>query len=286
MTDGSDDGRSDADTGRATGAAHRAGYPPREQLPPGIFRDQGAPPPPIDTGTPGPPVGLPPPTGQPVLLPPPAGFVPGGPPPVGYLVAPRQTNGMAIAALVCSLVLAPLGIIFGHISLSQIKRTGEGGRGMAIGGLVIGYVSTVGALIVLLGLAIFAAGVVSDAERSIDSFDSSIVSDTETATARYSSVGRPPVQVVITSDHYETHDAMNELGKHFSYGNDPYPGTDICVRFSFDENGVVRSATAGGCEMGGYRALSSQHAYGRDFSSLCPGPSYFTDGMNLICLES
>jgi peptidyl-prolyl cis-trans isomerase B (cyclophilin B) len=54
---------------------------------------------------------------------------------------PRQTNGMAIVALVCSLALAPLGIIFGHIALSQIKRTGEEGRGLAIAGLIIGYVS-------------------------------------------------------------------------------------------------------------------------------------------------
>ena len=46
---------------------------------------------------------------------------------------------MAIASLVCAFLFAPLGIVFGHISLSQIKRTGEEGRGLAIAGLVIGY---------------------------------------------------------------------------------------------------------------------------------------------------
>ncbi|WP_396882481.1 DUF4190 domain-containing protein [Mycobacterium sp. SMC-4] len=61
--------------------------------------------------------------------------------PVGY-VPVVKTNGMAIAALVCALVLAPLGIVFGHIALSQIKRTGEDGRGLAIAGLVIGYIFT------------------------------------------------------------------------------------------------------------------------------------------------
>lgn len=61
--------------------------------------------------------------------------------PGGYVPA-AKTNSMAIAALVCSLVLAPLGIVFGHIALSQIKRTGEEGRGLAIAGLVIGYVFT------------------------------------------------------------------------------------------------------------------------------------------------
>ena len=34
------------------------------------------------------------------------------------------------------------GIIAGHIALGQIKRTGEGGRGMALAGSIIGYVYT------------------------------------------------------------------------------------------------------------------------------------------------
>ncbi len=38
--------------------------------------------------------------------------------------APPPTNAMAIAALVSALLVAPLGIVFGHISLSQIRRTG------------------------------------------------------------------------------------------------------------------------------------------------------------------
>lgn len=66
-------------------------------------------------------------------------------------------NPLAIAALVCSLILAPLGIIFGHISLSQIKRTGQDGRGLAIAGLAIGYVgtalSTIGLIVVLVFMA-------------------------------------------------------------------------------------------------------------------------------------
>jgi large-conductance mechanosensitive channel len=57
--------------------------------------------------------------------------------------APRETNGMAIAALVGALLLPPLGIIFGHIARGQIKRTGEGGKGMATWGLVLGYIGTI-----------------------------------------------------------------------------------------------------------------------------------------------
>lgn len=80
--------------------------------------------------------------------------------PVPYVPA-QGTNGMAIAAFVCPLVLCvlfPLGIIFGHIALSQIARTGEGGKGLAIAGLVISYLTAavvvVFLLLPILGLAL------------------------------------------------------------------------------------------------------------------------------------
>jgi uncharacterized membrane protein len=51
------------------------------------------------------------------------------------------TNGFSIAALVCSffsIIGGILGIIFGCVALSQIRRQGQRGRGMAIAGIVIG----------------------------------------------------------------------------------------------------------------------------------------------------
>lgn len=73
-----------------------------------------------------------------------------------YPPAPRGTNGMAVAALVCAFVLAPLGIVFGHVSLSQIKRSGEDGRGLAIAGLVLSYLFTVAMVVVVVaGLLLF-----------------------------------------------------------------------------------------------------------------------------------
>jgi uncharacterized membrane protein YidH (DUF202 family) len=70
-----------------------------------------------------------------------------------YLVN-SPTNGLAIASLVLSLVGVSfigsiLGIIFGHIARSQIRRTGERGAGLALAGLIIGYV-TIGLLVTLL----------------------------------------------------------------------------------------------------------------------------------------
>ncbi|MFC4908805.1 DUF4190 domain-containing protein [Actinomadura gamaensis] len=68
--------------------------------------------------------------------------------------AAQSTNGMATASMVLGLVgiffcgfTSVLAIIFGHIAHSQIKRTGEGGSGMATAGLVLGYIVAVGWII-------------------------------------------------------------------------------------------------------------------------------------------
>jgi peptidyl-prolyl cis-trans isomerase B (cyclophilin B) len=74
-----------------------------------------------------------------------------------YAYPPRPTNAMAIASLVCAFLFAPLGIVFGHLSLSQIRRSGEDGRGLAIAGLVIGYVVTIATVVaVVAGTLLFA----------------------------------------------------------------------------------------------------------------------------------
>lgn len=72
------------------------------------------------------------------------------PPPLGLqMMAPPPTNGMAVASLVLSLVgwfmvpvIAPvLGVIFGHVARRQIENTGQRGGGMAVAGLVLGYIN-------------------------------------------------------------------------------------------------------------------------------------------------
>jgi hypothetical protein len=73
--------------------------------------------------------------------------------PYGY-PATRPTNSFAIAALVLSLVFWPAGIIFGHIARRQIARSGEPGRGLANGALVIGYLQFAFiALLIVVGVA-------------------------------------------------------------------------------------------------------------------------------------
>ncbi|WBB65164.1 DUF4190 domain-containing protein [Micromonospora sp. WMMD812] len=73
----------------------------------------------------------------------------------GYGYAPPQkTNGLAIAALVLSLIgltsciTAPIGAILGHVAQKQIRLSGEGGEGMAKAAIIVGWILT--ALLVLL----------------------------------------------------------------------------------------------------------------------------------------
>ena len=78
------------------------------------------------------------------------GWQPSGPPPPIYVSVP-PTNGMAIAALILVFLFYPVGIVLGHVARGQIKRTGEGGRGLATAALVIGYLQlalTVGVIAV------------------------------------------------------------------------------------------------------------------------------------------
>lgn len=74
----------------------------------------------------------------------------------------QKTNGLAIAALVTGIVgLSIFGIVFGHVALSQIKTRNEGGKGLAITGLVLGYVGSAGYLfwfLVLMGAAASSSG--------------------------------------------------------------------------------------------------------------------------------
>jgi peptidyl-prolyl cis-trans isomerase B (cyclophilin B) len=81
---------------------------------------------------------------------------------------PQSTNAMAIVSLVCAFLFAPLGILFGHISLSQIKKTGEEGRGLAIAGLVISYLITVFTILVVVLSVLFVVQVARDLESLDD----------------------------------------------------------------------------------------------------------------------
>ena len=76
-------------------------------------------------------------------------------------MAPVQpTSGLAIGAMVCGIAeVFTLGfaaipaVILGHLARAQIRRTGERGDGMAIAGLVLGYLGIAGWLFIILTIA-------------------------------------------------------------------------------------------------------------------------------------
>jgi len=96
----------------------------------------------------GPPAGGAPPYGQVPGGPPPYGQVPGGPPPV-------KTNIMAILGLIFAFVFWPAGIVLSILGLNQTKKRNEGGRGLALAGLILSILFGLIAIIVIG--ALFAA---------------------------------------------------------------------------------------------------------------------------------
>jgi len=69
----------------------------------------------------------------------------------------REMNGMAIASFVLSLVgmcspLGILGLVLGYIAKGQIRTRNNSGNGLATAGIVLGWISVIGFIIVILGL--------------------------------------------------------------------------------------------------------------------------------------
>ena len=70
----------------------------------------------------------------------------GYPAPYGYPYAPPQrTNGLAIASMVLGILWiywigSVLALVFGYIAQSQIRERGDAGGGMAVAGIVLGWV--------------------------------------------------------------------------------------------------------------------------------------------------
>ena len=87
------------------------------------------------------------------MPPPPYGQYPPGSP--GYPPYPPSapaptSNGLAVASVVFGLLFFPLGIVFGHLSLSRNRKNRGDGDGLAIAGLVISYsIATLTAIAVI-----------------------------------------------------------------------------------------------------------------------------------------
>jgi hypothetical protein len=81
-------------------------------------------------------------------------------PPVPYWPEPprtQTTNGLAVASMIAGIVWmwwlgSICAVVFGHVALGQIKRSNgwQTGRGMAIAGLVLGYIGMATLLVTIL----------------------------------------------------------------------------------------------------------------------------------------
>ena len=102
---------------------------------------------------------------------------PGYPQYPGYpvMAVSQKTNGMSIASLVVSLsgvvflfcygggaVLGLVGAILGHVARGQIRQRNEGGGGMALAGIIVGWI-TVALGAIIIGLIVWAVSNYSDA---------------------------------------------------------------------------------------------------------------------------
>ena len=93
-----------------------------------------------------------------VAAPPPPGY--GYPPPQ---LQPQKTNTMSILGLIFAFIFSPLGLIFSIVGLSQTKRRGEGGRGLAIAGLIISIISLIIGILMIVVVATAASTAIKNA---------------------------------------------------------------------------------------------------------------------------
>ena len=125
------------------------GYPPPQGYPP----SQGYPPPP---GGQQPPAQYPPPQGYPPPQYPPGGYnAPPGSRPNNTLAIVSMIAG--IAGMVIPFAASIVAVVCGHVAKNQIRDSQgrEGGDGMAVAGIVLGYIGIVGwGLLVLFGLLV------------------------------------------------------------------------------------------------------------------------------------
>lgn len=99
------------------------------------------------------------PPSAPAAPPPPPAPAPQGYYPVAqpyYVPQPTKTSGLAIASMVLGILWvywigSILAVVFGHIALSQTSRDRSlGGRGMAIAGVVLGWIGVATLILVII----------------------------------------------------------------------------------------------------------------------------------------
>ena len=197
--------------------------------------------------------------------------------PAAGLPAKPETSGMAVASLVCGLVFlffpaAVAAVILGHLSRSDIRRSGgrKTGSGMALAGLVMGYIG-----VSIIPILIIAAIAIPNLLRArITANEASAVGSMRTlsnAVMQYASTQRKLPQNILElgpqgADLIDPVLASGQKsGYRFSYeltdrDNDGFadgyqvraepitPGTTGVRHFYSDESGVIRMSSEGSAD--------------------------------------
>jgi hypothetical protein len=189
---------------------------------------------------PAPPYGAAPPPAPPYGAPPP-GY---GPPPAygeappaygaapypAYATVPQSGfEGFAIASIICAFVCSPLGIIFGAVALRRIKRTGKGGHGLALAGLILSI------LFLVAGGALVAVGIAGSAHRSssgaITSSGKIAVTDLRVGDClNFPAAGVTSVRAFDAVPCSQPHDAEAYASGTLPLTGSAYPGTDAVTK--------------------------------------------------------
>lgn len=92
--------------------------------------------------------------------------------------APGQRNTLALVSLILGIagfvtsISSIAAIVTGHIALNQIKKRGEEGRGMALTGLILGYVVLVLSIIAIIAAVVLFGAIASNPDLYDGSYSS------------------------------------------------------------------------------------------------------------------
>lgn len=81
-----------------------------------------------------------------------------------------KTNTFAFLAIIFAFISPIAGIIFGHIGLNQIKRTGDSGRGIGLTGLILSYLAVLGWILFIVLYVSFIAVMIGSLSSMSNSF--------------------------------------------------------------------------------------------------------------------
>lgn len=77
--------------------------------------------------------------------------------------ASGKTNTMSVVGLVLAFFFPIVGLVLSIIGLRQCREKGEGGRGLAIAGIVISILEIISAIVICIVYAIFIVGILNAA---------------------------------------------------------------------------------------------------------------------------